>query len=164
MAASSLEPTLVTSAPDPEVERSLREFKMAKKSKAKLPKTIAGVKVPRAVRASNLLDELLNSPLGREILAEAIVAAAGAAASVLMKKRPRADQVAQAGETIVDTGAEAASATKELAQTAVGAVTEVVADAARHILPSSLTEASENPINSRGRRAANRGPPSDKES
>jgi hypothetical protein len=109
---------------------------MAKKTKAKLPKTIAGVKVPKAIRTSGLLDELLNSPLGREILAEAIVAAAGAVASVLMKKRPSADQVAQAGEAIVDTGAEAASATKDLAQTAVGAVTEAVADAARHILPS----------------------------
>ena len=85
---------------------------MAKKTKAKLPKTIAGVKVPKAVRTSGLLDELLNSPLGREILAEAIVAAAGAVASVLMKKRPSADQVAQTGEAIVDTGAEAASATK----------------------------------------------------
>ena len=79
---------------------------MAKKSKAKLPKTIAGVTVPKAVRTSGLLDELLNSQLGREILAEALVAAAGAVASVLMKKRPSADEVAQAGGTIVDTGAE----------------------------------------------------------
>ncbi len=137
---------------------------MAKKTKAKLPKTIAGVKVPKAVRTSGLLDELLNSPLGREILAEGIVAAAGAVASVLMKKRPSADQVAQAGETIVDTGAEAASATKDLAQTAVGAVTEVVADAARHILPGSLTESAGNPTNARARRGARRGQQSDEES
>jgi len=137
---------------------------MAKKSKAKLPKTIAGVTVPKAVRTSGLLDELLNSPLGREILAEAIVAAAGAVASVLMKKRPSAAQVAQAGETIVDTGAGAASATKALAQTAVGAVTEVVADAARHILPNALTESAGNPTNARARRVARPGQQSDEDS
>ena len=137
---------------------------MAKKTKAKLPKTIAGVKMPKAVRTSGLLDELLNSPLGREILAEAIVAAAGAVASVLMKKRPSADQVAQAGEAIAATGAEAASATKDLAQTAVGAVTEVVADAARHILPSALTGSAGSPTNARARRVARRGQQSDEES
>jgi hypothetical protein len=125
---------------------------MAKKSKAKLPKTIAGVTVPKAERTSGLLNELLNSQLGREILAEAIVAAAGAVASVLMKKRSSTDQVAQASETIVNTGAEAASATKDLAQTAVGAVTGVVADAARHILPSALTESAGSPTNARARR------------
>ena len=133
------------------------EISNGQEVKAKLPKTIAGVKVPKAVRTSGLLDELLNSPLGREILAEAIVAAAGAVASVLMKKRPSADQVAQAGEAIVATGAEAASATKDLAQTAVGAVTEVVADAARHILPSALTGSAGNPANARARRGARRG-------
>jgi nucleoid DNA-binding protein len=137
---------------------------MAKKSKAKLPKTVAGVKVPKAVRTSSLLDNLLNSPLGREILAEAIVAAAGAAASVLMKKRPSADQVTQAGEAIVDTGSEAASVTKDLAQTAVGAVTEVVADAAQRILPGSLTGFARNPTTSRARRVARRGQQSDEES
>jgi len=102
--------------------------------------------------------------LDREILAEAIVAAAGAVASVLMKKRPSADQVALAGETIVEMGAEAASATKDLAQTAVGAVTEAVADAARHILPSALTESAGNPTNARARRVARRGQQSDEES
>lgn len=137
---------------------------MAKKSKAKLPKTIAGVTVPKAVRTSGLLDELLNSPLSREILAEAIVAAAGAVASVLMKKRPSTDQVAQASETIVNKGAETASATKDLAQTAAGAVTEVVADAARQILPGSLTGAARNPPHSRARRVAHRGQKSDEES
>ncbi|MBM1174733.1 hypothetical protein [Microvirga arabica] len=137
---------------------------MAKKSKAKLPKTIAGVTVPKAVRTSGLLDELLNSQLGREILSEAIVAAAGAVASVLMKKRPSADQVAEAGETIVKTGAETASATKDLAQTAAGAVTEVVADAARQILPGSLTGSARSPTNARVRRVTHRGQQSDEES
>jgi hypothetical protein len=133
---------------------------MAKKSQVKLPKTIAGVKVPKAVRTSGLLDEVLNSPLGREILAEALVAAAGAVATVLMK-RPSAGQVARASETIADTGVEAVSVTKDLAQTAVGAVAEVVADAARHVLPSSLTGTAESPTTSRARRAAHRAKQSD---
>jgi hypothetical protein len=137
---------------------------MAKKLKAKLPKTIAGVKVPKAVRTSSLLDELLNSQLGREILAEAVVAAAGATASVLMRKRPSANQVAEAGETIVDAGAEAASATKDLPQTAVGAVAEVIADTARHVLPGSLTGSAGSPTHSRVRRVAHREKPPNKES
>ena len=109
------------------------------KRKARTPKKIAGVKVPKTLRKSGLLNELLTSELGREILAEALVAAAGAVASVLIKKRPSADQIAQAGHAVTGKGAEAASATKDLAQSAVGAVTEVVAEAARHILPSTLT-------------------------
>ena len=114
------------------------------KGKAKVPRKVAGVKVPKAVRKSRLLDELLTSELGREILAEALVAAAGAVASVLIKKRPSAAQIAQAGHAVTDRGAEAASATKDLAQSAVGAVTEVVADAARHILPGTLTDTADD--------------------
>jgi hypothetical protein len=114
------------------------------KGKAKVPRKVAGVKVPKAVRKSRLLDELLTSELGREILAEALVAAAGAVASTLIKKRPSAAQIAQAGHVVTDRGVEAASATKDLAQSAVGAVTEVVADAARHILPSTLTDTADD--------------------
>jgi hypothetical protein len=60
---------------------------MAKKAKSKkadaLPKSIAGVKVPKAVRKSSALGTLFNSELGREILADALLAAAGAAAAAL---------------------------------------------------------------------------------
>jgi hypothetical protein len=71
---------------------------MAKARKAKVPKKVAGLRVPKSLRKSKTLDTLLGSALGREILAGALVAAAGAAASYLMKHRPTADQVADAGE------------------------------------------------------------------
>jgi hypothetical protein len=136
---------------------------MAKKAKAKLPKIVAGVKVPKAIRSSGLLDELLNSELGREILAEALVAAAGAVAAVLIKKRPRANQIVQAGHAVTDRGAKVASGTHDLAQTAVGAVTEVVADAARHILPTSLTRADGDKARAPAHRRTRRDPSGDED-
>jgi hypothetical protein len=42
-------------------------------------------------------------------------------------------------EAVAGAGAQAASGAKELGQTATGAVAEVVADAARRILPSSMS-------------------------
>ncbi|MXQ14810.1 hypothetical protein [Microvirga makkahensis] len=112
---------------------------MAKK--AKLPKTVAGVKVPRAVRSSSLPDELLNSELGREILAEALAAAAGAVASVLIKKRPSADQIAQAGHAVAGT----------------------MTDMARTVLPASLTRADDNKARSRAHRRTRRDPGEDED-
>ena len=86
---------------------------MAKKGKAKLPKQVAGVKVPKRLRKSGKsFAGLFKSPLGREILADALVAAAGAAAAALVRNRPSAAEVKDAG---------------------------VVAEAARQVLPTSLT-------------------------
>ena len=116
----------------------------AKKAKAKLPKTVAGVRVPKAIRSSVLLDELLNSELGQEIFAEALVAAAGAVCSVLTKKRPSADQIAQAGHAVTDKGAEVASGSKSLTRNAVDIVAEIVTDAARSVLSVSLTRADDD--------------------
>ena len=55
--------------------------------KAKLPKTIAGLKVPKALRQSGWLDALVASPEGRTLLAEALLRAAEAAAAVLTSQR-----------------------------------------------------------------------------
>jgi hypothetical protein len=52
---------------------------------------------------------------------------------------PPGQQVADAGEAVVEAGAGAATATRDAVQGAAGAVGEVVAEAARHILPGSLT-------------------------
>src|SRR5215211_6183971 len=54
-----------------------------KDKKSGVPKKVAGVKVPKAVRQSKSLSTLLTSRLGREILADALIAAAGAVASVV---------------------------------------------------------------------------------
>jgi hypothetical protein len=111
---------------------------MAKKGKGKgkLPKTAAGMKVPKALRKSPLAT-LFDSELGRQILADAIVAAAGAAAAALVKHRPSAQQVAGAGKAVADAGV----ATQDNVQNAAGAVAHLVTEAAQHILPSSMTGA-----------------------
>lgn len=58
---------------------------MAKQSKPKLPKTVAGVKVPKALRKSGVLATMVGSPTGRQLVADALVAAGAAAAAVLAK-------------------------------------------------------------------------------
>jgi hypothetical protein len=84
-----------------------------------------GTKLAKTMKKSGFMD-MLNSNLGREILADALIAAAGAAAAALTKTR--------AGGKV---GA-AAAQTPDLAQTAAGAVAGVVTEAARHFLPASL--------------------------
>jgi len=108
----------------------------AKKGSGKdaLPKTVAGVKVPKAVRKSSSIGTLLSSGLGREILADALIAAAGAAAAALTRTRA----AREAGSAVADAGSTAASATGDAVQTAAGAVATVVTEAARSFLPPSL--------------------------
>ena len=98
-------------------------------------KNVAGLKVPKGMR-KGLVASFVEDPRTREILADVLMAAAGAAAAALIKHRPSAQQVAEAG-------ASAAGATRDAVQSAAEAVTGTVADAARHILPASLTGAGE---------------------
>jgi len=49
---------------------------MARKSKIKLPKRVAGVKIPKAVRKGPVL-QFVNSSAGRMLVAEALTAAVG---------------------------------------------------------------------------------------
>ena len=71
---------LLRSLTDPEGEMAKAKAKSSKKGTG-MPKKVAGVKVPKAMRQSKSLGTLLNSGLGREILADALIAAAGAAAA-----------------------------------------------------------------------------------
>jgi hypothetical protein len=58
------------------------------KTNAKLPKKIAGVKIPKKLRKSgNKLIEVANTPAGRELLAAGLVAA-GTALARAQKRRP----------------------------------------------------------------------------
>jgi hypothetical protein len=113
-----------------------KKAKKAKDSTRKAgPKTIAGVKVPKAARGSLAsLTTLFNSELGREILADALIAAAGAAAAALTRTRT----AKAAGNAVADAGSDAASASSDALQIAAGAVASVVTEAARNFLPSSL--------------------------
>jgi hypothetical protein len=102
----------------------------SKDKKSGVPKTVAGVKIPKSVRKSSPLASLFNSSLGREILADALIAAAGAAAAALTRTRT----AEKAGHAAVAAGTEAT----EGVQTAAGAVANVVTEAARSFLPPSL--------------------------
>ena len=55
----------------------------------RLPKTLWGVRIPKKLRKSKLIDWLLNDPIGRNLLADALVAAAGAAAAALTRNPPQ---------------------------------------------------------------------------
>ncbi|EIM25875.1 hypothetical protein [Microvirga lotononidis] len=99
-----------------------------KKSGTKAKKGV-GTKLAKTAKKSGLMD-LINTDLGREILADALIAAAGAAAAALTKTRTAKKAgaaAAKAGEQGVD-----------LTQTAAGAVAGVVTEAARHFLPARL--------------------------
>jgi hypothetical protein len=102
-------------------------------AKKKLAKKFAGVKIPKVLRKSGLLKALLGSPTGRQILADVILAAAGAAAGVLAQKH--ADEVKGAGPAR-GTG-KAGNLAKEMVQSAAGAVTDVLGEAARSVLPAA---------------------------
>ncbi len=88
-----------------------------------------GTKLAKSVKKSGFMD-LFNSELGREIVADALIAAAGAAAAALTRTRT----AKKAGAAVADAG----SQTADLTQTAAGAVAGVVTEAARHFLPASL--------------------------
>jgi predicted RNA-binding Zn ribbon-like protein len=111
--------------------------KKAKKSSGKskggqLPKTIAGVRIPKALRnAGPALVEFAQTDLGRMAVASALTAAA----DVLVRNRPQAAALARTGEAAADAGAGA----RDAAGAAAGLVAGVVAEAARHVLPASLT-------------------------
>jgi hypothetical protein len=56
-------------------------------AKQKVPKKIAGVKVPKPLRRSTWLKSLVGNKAGRSVLTEALLAAAGAAAVALTRDR-----------------------------------------------------------------------------
>ena len=112
---------------------------MAKK--VRLPKKIAGVKVPRFLRKSNMLNALLGSAMGRDIAAKALTAAAGAAAAVLLEER---EQVVATGEKGVKKSAKAVGLATEAVQHAASAAIGVVTDAAKSILPEDSRKGRKN--------------------
>jgi hypothetical protein len=102
----------------------------AKEKTKKSGKKSTGTKLAKSAKKSGLMD-LINTDLGREILADALIAAAGAAAAALTKTRT----AKKAGNAVADAGSQG----MDLTQTAAGAVAGVVSEAARHFLPASLT-------------------------
>ena len=93
--------------------------------KNKIPKKIAGVKIPKILRKDSLLKSLLNSPTGRQIIANALVAAAGAAASALLAGTEGTTKASANGRE------EAGKIAKRALQSAAGALTDALSSAAK---------------------------------
>src|SRR5687767_3648941 len=74
------------------------------KRKTRLPKRIVGYKVPRVLRRSSTTRFFMDTPIGREIVAEAVVAAAAAAATAMLKHRPSTAQLGADGAEMLRFG------------------------------------------------------------
>ena len=122
-----------------------KDKKSGSKSKKASGKS-TGTKLAKSAKKSGLMD-LINSELGREILADALIAAAGAAAAALTKTRT----AQKAGAAAMDAGSRATDATTDIVQTASGAVANVVGEAARQFLPASLLGQEEDESKDKGR-------------
>ena len=106
---------------------------MAKAGKVKIPKTVAGFKVPKQIRKSSVVRSLLSSKTGREIAGRALIAGAGAAAAALVAER---SDIADASKAAGRKGKRSLARVGEAAESGVGAAYDVVAEAARSFLPS----------------------------
>lgn len=102
---------------------------------------VMGVTVPKTL--ANALDILINSARGREILATALVAAASAAAAALTKNSD-ASEVTKNRETAAHAGKQL---TQDLSEAAASAMAGIVTEAARSLLPKSLTRETKNEEN-----------------
>jgi hypothetical protein len=112
-------------------QRAFLEVHLAKKKNNKVPKRVAGVKLPKALRKSGLAKSLLGTRAGRQLLADALIAAAGAAAAVLVKDKGA--EVKKGGGAAV----RATGTVGKVVESAAGAVAEVVGNAARNVLPAA---------------------------
>ncbi|WP_246826391.1 hypothetical protein [Rhizobium binae] len=110
---------------------------------AKIPKKIAGYKVPKGVRKNSILKTLLASPTGRDILGKALIAGAGAAAAVLIED---SDDIAGAAKSGTRKGTKALGLVGRAFHSATDAAVDVVRDAASSALPKKIRKrAEENP-------------------
>jgi hypothetical protein len=79
----------------------------------KIPKKIAGQRIPRSIRKSAVLGDFLQNPHNRQLAANMVMAAAGAVGTVLAQARPNAKQVKQAAHDVDEAGSSAAGAVAE---------------------------------------------------
>ncbi|MBW9065714.1 hypothetical protein JNB71_20630 [Rhizobium herbae] len=118
-------------------------------AKNTIPKKVAGYKVPKAIRKSSVIRSLLGSDLGRDVLANALTAGAGAAAAILIGER---EEIVDATKKGARKGARAMGLATDAIRGAAQAATEVVREAADTALPKKVRK------QAKGRRRANKGP------
>jgi hypothetical protein len=99
-----------------------------------VPKKVAGFKVPKSVRRSSLLRNMLASRTGRQMLAKALVAGANAAAAVLTDERA---DIRKPSKTKGRKRALAAGVAGEAIESATTAVTDVVTSPTRPLFKAS---------------------------
>ncbi len=103
--------------------------KRAAKKSVKPRKKTARAKTPAAADKANWLNNALNAPMVREAIAAAIVAGAGAAAAVFVKRHgPGAKQVKSAASDI-------STATRDLAEAGFGVLAGAAAETMKGMLP-----------------------------
>ena len=107
---------------------------MMAKKKVKLPKSVAGVKIPKILRQSDAVTTFLTDDLGRAILKDVLVAAAGAAAAAMAQHRPSGSQLAQAGDAALDTRERAVAGSADAVQAAAGLLGSVLTEAFGYIV------------------------------
>jgi hypothetical protein len=100
-----------------------------------LPKKILGVKIPKALRDLGWLQTFLESDIGRRILAEALVAAAAAASAALAGTQTETG--AKAGKAVKKSARKGKHLVKDVVQSAAGAATEIIGNAAKSMLPDT---------------------------
>ncbi|MBY3266852.1 hypothetical protein HFO15_35430 [Rhizobium laguerreae] len=112
-------------------------------AKLKIPKKVGAYKIPKAIRKNPILQGMLANKVGRDVLAKALVAGAGAAAAVLVEDRK---DVADTAKTTGRKGAKALGLVGEAFYRASDAAVDVVRDAAGDMLPKKFRkQADENP-------------------
>jgi len=119
--------------------------------KKRLPKKIAGVKVPKKVRKSAIVTSLLESDAARKLAADMLLAAAGAIAAVLVQNNSR--EIKATGKSVRRTGQKGSSLVQDVVKGAAGAVTGVLGEAARSMLtPEPSTKSKTKNIEDRSHR------------
>lgn len=114
-------------------KRAKKAAGKAAHSLAALPKRLAGIKVPKALRRSgSTLVEFAQSDLGRAVLAAALTGAADALT------RHRSASAGQGAHGAGGAEAGAAVTAKDVVQSAAAAAAGVVKEAAKTVLPPAL--------------------------
>ncbi len=108
-------------------------------AKTRIPRKVAGYKVPKAIRKSPMLKVLLGSTAGRRILSDAVMAGAAAAAAILVQSNQ--NDVARAGKQVAKGGKKAGNIATRAVKGAAGAMVNVIGEAAHSVLPETMTDA-----------------------
>ena len=103
---------------------------MAKKNR--IPKKIAGIKIPKVLRRNSLIKGLLGSPTGRQVIAQALLAAASAAAAVLTAAK--AGEAKKAGAAVAHAGEDGIKVAKRALKSAASALSDSLGDSAKSAL------------------------------